>query len=460
MRIDVGDIHSTVITPDFKAIGWVRRVCRARPNGYFFMPKYKKGVWDGYVSLMAGPTSFPTGLLGMVVGDLRKRGYSVEVYGLPPRNLLQAEANLLKGIALRDYQLRAVNKLLDAGRGVAKMATNSGKTEVMAALVKVLDRQSIVLVHRKELLYQTQQRFQKRLGVPVGIIGDNENKPQRITIAMIQTLANIYEQPPFREWVAGNEVLLVDECHNASSDQFMKVLSSIPGHWRYGFSGTPLKYDDLADLQLMAATGRIIVDVGNEQLIQQGYSAKPIIHVHIVEDLQEANDDMPFSEAYDRFIVHNEQRNAIIKEVASEVTGITLIIVSRVKHGTLLNKLIPGSTFVSGGHSTEHRQRVLDEMRQGTPGAYIATNIFDEGVDVPNVNTLVLAAGGKSHVRILQRVGRGLRQKTEGDNIVNIHDFIDDTNKHLIEHSEERMKVYEDEGFDFRIHESSSGTVL
>jgi superfamily II DNA or RNA helicase len=123
-----------------------------------------------------------------------------------------------------------------------------------------------------------------------------------------------------------------------------------------------------------------------------------------------------------------------------------LILVTRIDHGLELQKMIEGSVFISGSDTTEFRQETIQKMRESKFGVYIATTIFDEGVDIPSVDTVILAAGGKSHVRLLQRIGRGMRHK-EGLNQLIIHDFLDDTNMYLLSHSEERIDTYAKEGF-------------
>ena len=90
---------------------------------------------------------------------------------------------------------------------------------------------------------------------------------------------------------------------------------------------------------------------------------------------------------------------------------------------------------------------ILERMKS-EPGVYIATPIFDEGIDVPAIDVVVLAGAGKSHIKLLQRIGRGLRKKEGEDNTLVIHDFIDDTNKYLFKHSKARVAVYKDEKFD------------
>jgi len=425
----------------FPGLSVIREVCRARPSGFVFMKKYRNGTWDGYISLMGGYTKFPTGLLSRVGEALKARDIDVEYVGISDNvtHYLDISEDMLNGITLRDYQIDAVNKLLNAKRGVAKMATNSGKTEVFAAIIKVLKMKSVVVVHRKELLHQTATRLQERLGWEIGKIGDGIWEPKDITVAMVQTLSKRNFQ--FKD----NRVVIVDECHHVSSDQMMDVLFRIPGDYRYGFSGTPLKYDVLSDMKLIGATGDIIMDISNKYLMDAGYSAKPRVSVATIESISIEDWEASYVDAYNKCIVSNDERNKIISKIANSSTGTTLILVERIEHGKILHKMIRGSVFVNGSLDSSYRQKVLKKMRKG--GVYIATPIFDEGIDVPSISSLIIACGGNSGNKLLQRLGRGLRKKAY-DNVVKVYDFIDDTNIYLFRHSENRINTLIEEGFE------------
>ena len=446
MKIIVGDIYSTIMNLRSypRAMAAVREVCRARPSGYQFMPKYKAGYWDGYISLMESLSSFPTGLLKLVTDELESVGQKVELVVSSDERFHAYDPvtkDFLRGIILRDYQIEAVSTLLNARRGIAKMATNSGKTEVMAAIIKALGYcKTIVLLHRKELLYQTARRFEDRLGIGIGKIGDSTWDPKLITIAMIQTLSNRLGDLD----VGGNVLVMIDECHHVSSNTMLDTLIGIPGCYRFGFSGTPLKYDVLSDLKLVAHTGSIVYDLDNRYMIQHEYSAMPVIKVCVIESSDKKLWKLEYPQAYTDLIVHNDVRNGNVKKFAENNTGTVLILVERIEHGELLNNCMQGSVFVSGRDSTERRQEVLNHMNGG--GVYIATSIFDEGIDVPAIDCLILAGAGKNHVKTLQRIGRGLRKKENGNGLV-VYDFIDDNNKFLLEQSSRRMKLYASEGF-------------
>jgi superfamily II DNA or RNA helicase len=453
VKIEVGDITSKVIKPrsHLSELALIREACRARPDGFQFMPKYQAGTWDGYISLMSSWSSFPTGLLTLVVSLLMDNDIEFELLRQPRPDFQYIDENCLNGVKLRDYQLDATHKLLEGGRGVAKMATNSGKTEVIAAIIKALDiPPTVIIVHRKELLYQTAYRLEDRLGLEIGTVGDGRRDWQhKIVIAMVQTLHNLL--PSNNSMFDGNELLVADECHHVSSDTMLDVMRYIPGPYRFGLSGTPLRYNVLADMKLIAATGDIVVEVTNDFMIESGWSAKPTICMYIIEELSEQVWDMEYTDAYASLIVENRVRNDIITNCAIQAQGVVLILVNQIKHGEILRDAIEECIFVHGSDSTEYRQSILSVMRDASKGIFIASPIFDEGIDVPAVDTIILAGGGKAHTKLLQRIGRGLRQKDDGRNELDVIDFIDDTNKYLLKHSQERIDVYGREGFEVQI---------
>lgn len=452
--IRVGNVYSSVIPASAKIKRLVTSACAAKPAGYRFMPRFKAGFWDGNVSLAVG-NSFPTGLLGLVCEAFRykKIQYKLDWNGCNRTLNFTIQPDMLCGIELRDYQLDAMQTLLEAKRGIAKMATNAGKTEVFAGIIKANKiPQTIITVHRKELMYQTAERLKIRLGCTIGLYGDGIRDIQNITVCMIKTLYNDKNRVDVS--FLSPEILIIDECHNTSSDTYMDVLRVIQAPQRYGFSGTPLKRDLLSDLKLIGMTGRVLVEITNHQLIEWGYSADPCVLMYEV-DGNEKDYNLPYQEAVDRCIVNSQERNELVCNLAAKgvQSGETvLVFVNRIEHGYNLGNALRwreqglSAKFVNGGDNTEIRQNVLQDMAAGQPGVYIATNIFDEGVDVPGVDHLIMAAGGESPRQLLQRIGRGLRKK-DGENALKVSDFIDYSNKHLNKHSMSRMGVYIEEGF-------------
>lgn len=434
-----------------KCVAAIRQVTSARPPGYRFIPAYRNGSWDGYVRLYQSG-KFPSGLLDVVKEAVEAVGVTWEVVidatGIDnPTNFAAIKPDMFKGITLRDYQVAAAYTLLDRGRGIAKMATNSGKTEVIAAMCKAVFGGILVLTTKLDLLRQTSDRLKLRLGESVGTIGDGTFVPGRCQVAMIQTLVRMKD---LDKLFGGLSMIIFDECHHVPSKTAQQVMMSIPAPRRFGFSGTPLRHENLSDLVLIGATGPVLVDISNADLIEAGISSMPYVDMYVVASDDGYKDDWGVS--YAKWIVDNENRNRIIaREVLAANACSTLILVDRLEHGRKLQAMLPNSTFAYGGLSTDERKVVLDMLRSGSGAIVIATPIFDEGVDVPSVDLLVIAAGGETHVKLLQRIGRGMRFKEGG--ILRVIDFVDDTNKYLLGHSKSRAEIYESEGFVVRLHE-------
>jgi len=419
------------------------------------MPAYKHGRWDGYIRLYQN-SYFPTGLLSRVVKALHSKapeGVSMEINypTYPIADLDVLDPTMFDGIVLRPYQLDAARLLLTQGRGIAKMATNAGKTASIAAICKAINGNVLVVVTSRDLLYQTADRLSGFLGEEAGKVGDSLYRTERVTVGIINSLYNVltgdgscYLKGPF-------DCVIYDECHHISSKTSQDVMMGIPAPYRFGFSGTPLKHADLADLVLIGATGEVIIEVTNEELVTSGISAKPIVEM-IEYDVKYSDEDWQedWQSAYDRHIVRNNIRNAHIIDDVNSLHKTTLILVDRIEHGQLLSDNIPDSIFVHGGSSAISRAHAISKLRN-TPGSIVvATNIFGEGVDVPAVELLVLAGGGKGYVKLLQQVGRGMRAKA-GDNVLYVKDFIDLSNRYLAEHSALRAELYQQEGFEVKI---------
>lgn len=456
----IGDVYTRVSAPA-NILAKIKTICKARPDGFQYIPKYRSGSWDGYISLMQSLRYMPTGLLPDAARALQADGIkclydSSKIVSIQP--IEDAIATCLFGITLRDYQVEAVETLLQHGRGIAKMATNSGKTAVFAALIMLLEcRDSIIVVQSKDLLYQTQERLASYLGRDVGLVGDSHRDDTDVCVATIQTLMSMRNRMgrvQFKDSLSDNRILVVDECHHVAHNETFDVLMDVPGWHRFGMSGTPLDRGALNDLKLIACTGPVRTEITNQDLIQAEWSAKPIIHMMDYEQEASPEDDYwesSYAEAYKTCIVENDGRNRAIVDLAkSEVDRkhSVLIIVTRIEHGhrlmRMMNSSVPAA-FVNGSSPVTVRQEALRRL-DSTACVVIATNIFDEGVDIPALDAVVLACGGLSHIKLLQRIGRGLRSK-DGDNVVHIYDMLDGCNKYLIEHVDKRLDVYEQEGF-------------
>lgn len=289
----------------------------------------------------------------------------------------------------------------------------------------------------------------------IGQLGDKVMDPRRVTVATIRTIAKIlnvayesYEYAEFddkeediefnsrelREWVESLGVVVVDEAHLLGAKTLFEVTNAIPAKCKIGMSASPWR-DDGADLMIEAATGPVLFRISPSILVEHGYLVPPIIRVvstakwwtpaawgRVCKRCSRQvlgykptcvcgckDFKSQFQECYKKEIVENEIRNARIAEQVIALDCPTLVLVKQIKHGQILQQLIPGSVFLSGKEKGKDREQVFDQMRNGELRVIVATTIADMGMDLPILGALVLAGGGKSSTRHLQRLGRVVR---------------------------------------------------
>jgi superfamily II DNA or RNA helicase len=342
------------------------------------------------------------------------------------------------------------------GRFVLGDFTITHNSEIACLVAACLRLPTLFLVPGKELLYQTQKRFAVRFGLSIdeiGIIGDSIWKPnQWITIAIV---ASMYEALKAGKDKAINlldstQLLFIDECHKASSDSWYDVVRSCNAFFRYGLSGTPLKRSDGADLKLIAATGPIIYEIRNKFLIEKGINSEAEIRL-IPMRQPEIPKKTPYRDVYRVGVVDNLYRNRILCMVISQLVEKghrVVVMVKEIEHGNQLEKRLwtfksqsfLTHQFINGKEPSSVRQRAIRDFENGDLQILICSTILDEGVDIPCIDAIVLAGGGKSSIKTLQRIGRGLRKGKTGKLI--IVDTIDFQHKYLLEHSYQRLQDY------------------
>jgi len=247
--------------------------------------------------------------------------------------------------------------------------------------------------------------------------------------------------------------MLVHNCQHWASETAQIIAdNSISARYRWGLSATPWR-DKGDDILIDACFGRQICNITASYLIEHPnkYLIRPDIYL-LPFDLGMPKEDLfSYHEYYKTGIVENLQRNQYIAKIAKnfeEQGRLVLILCQHVSHGKILEKLIDGSVFLHGEHSSKQRKDHLQKMREGRAGVTVATSIFDEGIDCKPLDTLILAGGGKSQTRALQRVGRVLRPYTspsgrvkDSATVVDIQDSC----KYLSAHGKKRKKIYQTE---------------
>lgn len=427
--------------------------------------------WDGTVNLMNNKYEFNTGLLPTVLTLLKAEG--IEPYLEDARPLVPLMHFHSTDVQLRDYQQDAINAAMcsqQAGiwwpRGVLQLATGGGKTEVAAAMIQTTNVPTAFFVHRLDLLYQAKERFEK-FNLKVGVVGngkyDVENH-HNVIVTTVQTIHSLRRSGSTAklDFLKNIEQVFFDEGHLLAADVdkgniFVDTAALLPkAYMRWGLTATPFMRDKFSNWLLEGVTGEVLYEISNKELINRGFLTPPRIIMVKAPKVEKCpnrwSDTKAGMGAYSRGIVLNPGRNNYIVDFARQLAPPCLILVTQTAHGEIIRDGIKNLTgveppFLNGDTPVKVRRATVKEVREGKIPVLIASTIFDEGLDLPELRSLILAGGGKSKVKMLQRLGRGLR-KDEDKDIITVVDFVDTSCKLLKNHSDERRQVWLDQGFE------------
>jgi len=284
------------------------------------------------------------------------------------------------------------------------------------------------------------------------VIGGDQWSPKDITIAMIQTLHARKDEKEFIDWRDSLECFIIDEGHHAQADTYYDFAKKCKNtQFRYAASATAFTGGKGTEMMVRASTGPLIMRMHQSELIRKKISAKPTIHmIHYDSLLQWGKDWMEIERIG---IIENGFRNQILGKIATacfKSSLATLILVEKIAHGRTISKLLErelGTSrlhdFIYGETPDFLREKAVDLFKRKKLPILIASRIFNEGVDIPEIDALIIGAGGLSEVSTVQRVGRALRMNDSG--VVKIFDFFDDSHRILKGHSKERLKIYRKE---------------
>jgi len=458
--LSVDAVYTYVRTDKHEVYGVIDKVLSVKLDWARWSKAYRMGLWDGYKRFYdILRNRFLTGFLTLVLASLVDKGYEVEVEGKEyvfggwEGDVESLVLNGIDEVRWRETQLPVLRQVLACKRAVVKMGTGAGKTEVIAGILKALSNErALVLVHRVELLHQMVERLRLRLSEEIGMIGSGKvDVGKRIVVGMVQSVW--MKKPQLARWLKEDVgVLVIDECHHSSSKTWAQIAMLCGAKWRYGFSGTPLVYNEERDWLLLGLTGEVVHGVQVKDLVEKGYAAKPIVNIVIVPFKFKGTWNEVFEEVYGR----DERMVEVLKAVLRRELGLgkrcIVVFVEKIRHGErLLGELKKEGwnvVFAHGGRGDAERVGILRSMREKGYDVVIATTIFDEGIDVAGIEGVVFWCSTKSVVRVMQRIGRGVRVEA-GKNEVNVWEFVVD-NRYMKNHLKKRVGYYGKEELEWR----------
>jgi superfamily II DNA or RNA helicase len=450
MIISVDNVEAAFAEATMEERTFVRDYLTVREKAY----TPAKGHHYRYTQLLhAG--RFPAGLAGMV----RKAG---EAEGLVVR-LVDTRArpcspDLVANLDwLRPYQRAAVEACIAQTRGIVHAPTGAGKTEVFGGVTTALPCRWLMLVHRNGLVRDAADRAELRTGEPVGRIGEGfwtDFTHYRVICASFQTLAAKLRKGDAAALalLEAAQGIIVDECHTLPAATHLKVVgAAVNAYFRIGMSGTPLDRGDSKGVVTIGALGEVIYRIEAETLVEAGVLAKPVIRMHrVAQAWDHATPIDDWHAVYRRYVVESAERNQAVVAAVHIAEKPCLVFVQELGHGRALEKLLTAAglsaTFVHGAHSTEWRRSHIKRLQLGHFDVMVASIVMQEGVDIPDLRSVVVATAGKSVIGALQRIGRGMRV-APGKTTFEVHD-IDDVGVTALEtQSAARARAYRKAGF-------------
>ena len=442
--------------------------------GARYQPSVRLGRWDGKVAYFQLGGSTYVNLLPEIIPILEQYNYDVilddqreysnsfdfaEVTEDHYKDTLWPKGHPAVGqpIMMRDYQVEIVNNFLRNPQCIQEVATGAGKTIMTAALSDAVSPygRSIVIVPNKSLVTQTEKDY-INMGLDVGVyFGDRKEWGKTHTICTWQSLNIMLKNTKagvgdvtIQEFIEDVVCVIVDEVHMAKADALKTlltgVMSQIPIRW--GLTGTVPK-EKFESQSLLVSLGPVISKLSASTLQDAGVLAQ--CHVNIVQLLDHVEFSNYQSEL--KYLLEEKGRLDAMAGLITQIneTGNTLVLVDRTECGRqLVERLGDRAVFVSGATKGSKRQEEYDEVAISTDKIIVATyGVAAVGINIPRIFNLVLVEPGKSFVRVIQSIGRGIRKAEDKDH-VQIWD-ITSTCKFAKRHLTKRKVFYKEANYPF-----------
>jgi len=422
--------------------------------------------WDGCIDYVSETGNFNSGFLPGIYQELIDMGQKVEI--IDKRFDFKVKPKMPKMIGdnkPRGYQKRAIESIIfnEIGGvsypiGVEDVATNGGKTTLMAGIFLAYKRKvpAIILIKDSDLFDQMKRELP--LLIPkedLGFIRGKEINFNLCTVAMVQTLSPKVSY--FKNQLAKFGICLVDEADEGESKTYKTIIRALFNTFvRVGLSGTiyqsKLKKHESKNMNLRSFFGDVVFKITKKEMVELGHSTKPVIRMYPGNEHIRIKGD--YALEYKQGITLNKDRirKGIKRSRYNFKLGRNkqLIVFKYEEHGELLYKMFKkelGNKYKIAWvhHKTKNRKQILLDFRDGKIDILIASFIVKRGKNFPLINYIQNQAGSDSQSTISQLMGRGER-KDDSKKKFNMDDFFDQGH-YLMRHSKHRLTYYKAEGF-------------
>jgi len=445
--------------------------------GFKFMPMYRNRMWDGKIRLFSPATGeIYVGLLPYIKKfcDSNHISYILEKGVEDERNVVREVVRGFirslkpkskgKSLKIRDYQIDAVHHAISSNRALLVSPTASGKSLVIYSLVRYYQmsgHKTLILVPTTSLVEQMYSDFQD-YGWSSGTYCQKiyQGHDRKVTKdVVISTWQSIYKMP--KKYFENFGCVIGDEAHLFKAKSLTGIMTKLHRcKYRFGLTGT-LDGTQTHQLVLEGLFGPVEKVTTTKELMDKKTLANLKIKCIILKH-PSIRERMTYAEELN-YITGNNERNNFICDLLVHLTGNTLCLFQLVeKHGKILHDKVKEKTndtsvfFVYGATDATEREDIREIVDREKDSITIASyGTFSTGINIRNINNIVLSSPSKSKIRVLQSIGRGLRRSESKDSIL-IFDIADDISykerrNFTLTHFTERLNIYNEEQFDYEI---------
>ena len=340
------------------------------------------------------------------------------------------------GYRPRPHQVAAVAAVEAAGGGMVVAPAGSGKTDIGVILCSRNRTPAVIIAPTIDIMKQWRARIlggdgqDARIpGASVGLVGaGKDERDADIVVASVKTLVR-WGFSELYEWGKGRGLVIYDECHHAAAPTDRQVLAALPGAMRVGLTATPERKDGLTDW-VSWLFGPVVYRISQQDMQDQGRVLRPRIQVVRTGYVPMDGEDVQPVERVTALTEDTSRNVRVVASIASELRAgrRVLALTERREHTSVIAEMLQqgghNAYAVDGSMAAKGRGSVLADFRSGAVSCVVATQLADEGLDVPECDCVALMVPSSHRSRTEQRIGRGLRP-SPGKNPL-VLDFLDE----------------------------------
>jgi len=447
--------------------------------GAKFMPQFRNRMWDGKIRLFSPHNGrIYVGLLPYIKEYCTKKSieYTLEKGVENDRNVIRENVREFaeslrptsrgKSIQFRDYQIDAIHHAIQSNRCLLLSPTASGKSLIIYTLIRyynMMGLKTLILVPTTSLVEQMYADFidygWKDEYIHRVYAGLDKGSKKPVVISTWQSIYKLH-----RPYFAQYGCIIGDEAHLFKAKSLTDIMAkSGEVKYRFGLTGT-LDGTQTHRLVLEGLFGQVKKIITTKELIDRGTLAQLDIDCIVLKHTEEEAQRVRYYTYAEEinYLVSHPKRNKFIEKLCKSITGNTLLLFQLVeKHGSLLynelKKLDRKVFFVYGGTTTDTREKIRAITELEKDAIIVASyGTFSTGINIRNIHNIVFASPSKSRVRVLQSIGRGLRQ-TDDKSRVKLFDVSDNVSyksrpNFTYRHFTQRLNIYKEEKFNYDIN--------